>query len=126
MTRDDFWTKKKSVALFDKFQKQPIFYTMKKVFSFALSVTSLISLSLHEVEPLYDACDQHLRDLAGALEPDWLIGVGAFAESRARIALADFNIQIGRILHPSPASPAANRGWASQAVQQLQTLGIWS
>lgn len=83
-------------------------------------------LSTAEVEPLYDACDQHLRDIAGALEPDWLIGVGAFAESRARIALADFNIQIGRILHPSPASPAANRGWASQAVQQMQTLGIWS
>ena len=31
----------------------------------------------------------------------------------------------GRILHPSPASPQANRGWAEQAVRQLQELGVW-
>lgn len=78
-----------------------------------------------EVEPLYEVCDQHLRHLVIALEPEWLIGVGAFAESRARIALADHDIQIGRILHPSPASPVANRGWAPQAVRQMQTLGLW-
>ena len=67
MTRDDFWTKKKSVALFDKFQKQPIFYTMKKVFSFALSVTSLISLSLHAGVSSGDlAPDFTLKDSTGA------------------------------------------------------------
>ncbi len=32
----------------------------------------------------------------------------------------------GRILHPSPASPQANRGWAEQAVRQLQELGVWN
>jgi single-strand selective monofunctional uracil DNA glycosylase len=34
-------------------------------------------------------------------------------------------IQIGQILHPSPASPAANRGWAAAATKQLHDLGIW-
>jgi single-strand selective monofunctional uracil DNA glycosylase len=32
---------------------------------------------------------------------------------------------IGRILHPSPASPAANRGWAEAATRQLADLGVW-
>jgi single-strand selective monofunctional uracil DNA glycosylase len=53
-----------------------------------------------------------------------VVGIGAFAEKRARTALADCQIRIGRILHPSPASPAANRGWAEQATRELRELGI--
>ena len=34
------------------------------------------------------------------------------------------DVEVGRILHPSPASPAANRGWAAQATHQLRELGI--
>jgi single-strand selective monofunctional uracil DNA glycosylase len=82
-------------------------------------------LPVTEVEPLYAACDAHLRDLVEALGPQWVIGVGAFAERRARLALADLDVRVGRILHPSPASPAANRGWAEQATKQLKELGIW-
>lgn len=78
-----------------------------------------------EVEPLYAACDQHLRELVEILQPDWLIGVGAFAEGRAKQALDGMPVQVSRILHPSPASPAANRGWAEQATKQLLALGIW-
>ena len=59
------------------------------------------------------------------LEPEWLIAVGGFAEKRALAALYDLDIRIGKILHPSPASPAANRGWAEQASEQLKELGIW-
>ncbi|HAE10628.1 MAG TPA: single-stranded DNA-binding protein, partial [Opitutae bacterium] len=33
--------------------------------------------------------------------------------------------KIGKILHPSPASPAANRGWAEAAARQLEEQGIW-
>jgi single-strand selective monofunctional uracil DNA glycosylase len=36
------------------------------------------------------------------------------------------NVQIGKILHPSPASPAANRGWAEVANQQLIEQEIWA
>lgn len=78
-----------------------------------------------ETEPLYAACDRHLRELVDVLQPEWLIGVGAFAEGRAKQALAGVDIKFGRILHPSPASPAANRGWAEQATKQLVDLGIW-
>ena len=77
-----------------------------------------------EREPLYAACDAHLGALVRALEPEWVIGVGKFAEERAQSALAGSRVQIGTILHPSPASPLANRGWADQADQQLMQLGL--
>lgn len=79
-----------------------------------------------ELDALYLLCDTHLRAIVEAMEPEWLIGVGAFAEGRAKYALEGMPVKIGRILHPSPASPAANRGWAEQATRQLMNLGIWS
>lgn len=78
-----------------------------------------------EAEPLHAACDANLKALVRALKPEWLIGVGDFAEKRARLALGETDVKFGRILHPSPASPAANRGWSAAATRQLQVLGIW-
>lgn len=82
-------------------------------------------MNIDETAPLYAACDQHLREVVDILQPEWLIGVGAFAEGRAKAALKEVDINFGRILHPSPASPAANRGWAEQATKQMLSLGIW-
>ncbi len=80
-----------------------------------------------ETKPLYAACDEHLRANVRALEPEWVIGIGKFAESRALSGLRDEfpYLRIGTILHPSPASPAANRGWAPQARAQLCALDLW-
>ena len=54
-----------------------------------------------------------------------LIGIGGFAEARAALAVSGMNVSFGKVLHPSPASPAANRGWAEAATRQLTALGIW-
>ncbi|ADE55415.1 uracil-DNA glycosylase family protein [Coraliomargarita akajimensis] len=78
-----------------------------------------------EVDALYSLCDTHLRNLVTALRAEWVVGVGAFAEARATEALQGLNVKFGRILHPSPASPIANRGWAPQATKQMQALGLW-
>jgi single-strand selective monofunctional uracil DNA glycosylase len=75
-------------------------------------------------EPLHDACDRALRATVSALRPRAVVGVGAFAAERARRALAGVEITVGTVLHPSPASPAANRGWAEQAERQLAALGL--
>lgn len=83
-------------------------------------------LPVAEVDALYSLCDEHLSELVRALEPDWVVGVGAFAESRAKAALKGLDVRVARILHPSPASPAANRGWGKQAVKQLETMGVWT
>jgi single-strand selective monofunctional uracil DNA glycosylase len=77
-----------------------------------------------EQEPLFAACDEALRKLIAALAPGHVIGVGAFAQRRARLALAGTGVEIGTILHPSPASPLANRGWAGAAEKQLLACGI--
>lgn len=78
-----------------------------------------------EREALRAPCDDHLRELCATLEPECLVGVGRFAADRARAALGDDGVQVAQILHPSPASPLANRGWAEQATAQLEELGIW-
>jgi single-strand selective monofunctional uracil DNA glycosylase len=78
-----------------------------------------------ESDKLFAACDEHLRQLVGILKPEWLIGVGDFAEKRAQLALDGSGVHFGKILHPSPASPAANRGWAAAATKQLQALKVW-
>ncbi|WP_291988991.1 uracil-DNA glycosylase family protein [Candidatus Accumulibacter sp. ACC007] len=82
-------------------------------------------LPAEEGAALRAACDSHLRTVVAALQPEWVIGVGAFAEARALAALAGTGVKIGRVLHPSPASPAANRGWAEAANRQLVALGVW-
>lgn len=78
-----------------------------------------------EQEKLFAACDAHLRRILEIFQPEWLIGVGAFARDRGEEVCGELNIQLGQILHPSPASPAANRGWAEAATRQLVALGIW-
>jgi single-strand selective monofunctional uracil DNA glycosylase len=83
-------------------------------------------LSVEEMVPAYAACDEHLRRVVDVLKPEWVIGVGGFAEARALILTEMFpTLKVGRILHPSPASPAANRDWAGTATKQLVALGIW-
>ncbi len=77
-----------------------------------------------ERRALYAACDEHLRRLVGILEPEWVIGVGGFAEERAREALVGLDVRFGRVLHPSPASPLANRDWAGRAESTLRELGL--
>jgi single-strand selective monofunctional uracil DNA glycosylase len=72
-----------------------------------------------ERRSLFDACDEALEKLVDVLEPRAVIGVGKFAEDRARATLGGRDVDIARVLHPSPASPVANRGWAAQAEAQL-------
>jgi single-strand selective monofunctional uracil DNA glycosylase len=77
-----------------------------------------------EREPLFEVCDEALRRLVAWCRPRRIVGIGAFATARARAALGESGPPIGTILHPSPASPAANAGWARQAERQLRALGI--
>ena len=80
-----------------------------------------------EMAPVIDACDAHLRTLVETMQPEWVVGVGAYAQAQAVRALgvSAHQPKIGRVLHPSPASPAANRGWAEAATKQLVEKGVW-
>lgn len=90
-------------------------------------------LPVDEKKPLFDACDRHLLAMIENLKPEWLVGIGAFAEMRLRSVLDKYDKSmsssplptITRILHPSPASPAANRDWKGTVTRQLKELSIW-
>lgn len=87
-----------------------------------------------EVEPALMASDEHLTEILSILQPEWVVGVGGYAQERAAgvvesLKLARESIlflpKVTRILHPSPASPAANRDWAGSATRQLIDAGVW-
>jgi single-strand selective monofunctional uracil DNA glycosylase len=78
---------------------------------------------------LREACDRHLAQTMTLLRPEFLVGVGQFAEQclkRVAETNALSSVRILRILHPSPASPAANRGWAEAVEKVLVENGVWS
>ena len=70
-------------------------------------------------------CDMHLRQVIATLQPEWLIGVGGFAAQRAGEVYPSGPVRTGTILHPSPASPAANRDWEGTVLRQLRQQGVW-
>ncbi len=80
-------------------------------------------LPAEEREPLFEACDAALVRFFSLLDPPLVIGVGKFAERRCA-AVAGDSRRVATVLHPSPASPVANRGWAPQAEAQLTALGL--
>ena len=84
-------------------------------------------LPAEEKAKLDAVCDAHLTRLIEILSPDWAVGVGAFAESKILAVSKSLSSppRVARILHPSPASPAANRGWDKAALRQLQEAGVW-
>ena len=77
--------------------------------------------------PLDEACDRHLSKVLSTLQPEHVVGVGVYAEGCLKRALQanSCDAQLSRILHPSPASPAANKDWAGKVTKQLTEAGIW-
>lgn len=69
-------------------------------------------------------CDRALRASVALLRPSHVIGIGKFAERRALAALDGCDVRISTMLHPSPASPAANRDWVGTITTQLETIGV--
>ena len=73
---------------------------------------------------LEDVCDKALLSIVRLVDPEYIIGVGGYAESAARRALKDTSVKYGRITHPSPANPSANRGWKEIVEKELTLLGL--
>ena len=82
-------------------------------------------LPVREREALFAACDRALAATVALYQPRIALGVGQFAESRLRAVLGpDSPVQVGRVPHPSPASPAANRDWAGQMDAAWRSAGL--
>lgn len=81
-------------------------------------------LPTEERDALLPQCDRALRACIEILRPARVIGIGVWATKRTRTALAGTEMPLGTVLHPSPASPKANRGWSEQAERELRALGV--
>lgn len=79
---------------------------------------------------LQEKCDEHLRKVVKLLQIKYVIGVGKYAEERAKVALKELDggweVFVCSIMHPSPINPAANRppGWSEHAKEQLRKLEL--
>jgi single-strand selective monofunctional uracil DNA glycosylase len=77
---------------------------------------------------LFALCDRFLSVLVDVLQPEWLIGVGKFAEQRIRAVLQrsqGTSVQVTAIMHPSPANPRSQKDWAGQVRASLEKEGVW-
>ena len=80
-----------------------------------------------ERDRLGAVCDAHLAEVIRILDPEHLVGIGVYAEACLKRAVQDVEAKakVVRILHPSPASPAANKDWAGKVTAQLKKAKIW-
>ena len=81
-------------------------------------------LPAQEREPMFAACDRALRRTIEHFGPRFVIGVGKFAEKKAREVAGDMDLVIASVAHPSPASPLANQGWEPLMDQGLEAAGV--
>jgi len=79
-------------------------------------------LKPEERDAVFEVCDVALQKFVAVLEPSKVVGIGGFAKKRAMKTLGRDDIET--ILHPSPASPTAKRGWAPQIEKQFETMGV--
>lgn len=73
-------------------------------------------------------CDEGLLRMIDAFEPQTLIGVGKYAEGCCTRIAEERDIEVTHILHPSPASPLANREngayWRKKTTEVFQDVGL--
>lgn len=82
------------------------------------------SLPLTERKPLLEACDLALQETVAIMRPAYVVGVGNFAAQQAARALAEMDVTLAKITHPSPANPKANKGWETAIEKELADQGI--
>ena len=78
-----------------------------------------------QVAQIDAACQRHLCRIIEILQPRCLIGVGGYALKQletAAAALPHMQVTLGTILHPSPASPIANKSWPDKPRCQIQDI----
>lgn len=79
-------------------------------------------LAKGERAALEAVCDDALAEAIAILEPRRVVGVGVYAAKRAAIVTGRDDVIT--MPHPSPASPAANKGWEEAARDALTRAGI--
>ena len=83
-------------------------------------------LAKAERDALFKYCDAYMEVIVDTLKPKYVVGVGRFARDRAEAIFGGRDLNIAQILHPSPASPWANKDWWGTVQKQMREQGIWT
>ncbi len=84
-----------------------------------------------ERDLLFEYCDNHLQKTIDIFEPEYLIGIGKFAEkklihlTKERNPAETYQPVVASIIHPSPANPQAHNNWKGKVTEKLIKLGVW-
>ena len=81
-----------------------------------------------ETLEVFALCQENLKKTVEILNPKNLIAVGNFAEKQFLQLLQIMGkekFRLIKILHPSPASPSANKNWAEKTKKKLIEERIW-
>lgn len=76
---------------------------------------------------IFELCDEALAQVIEILQVKVIIGIGRFAETRAKLVLKSMGnstISVHFLNHPSPASARANRNWQELALRQLSEMNV--
>ena len=74
-------------------------------------------------------CHQTLKNILELYEVKHIVGIGRFAENRAKkvVQMSKMeNVKVHFMVHPSPASPMANTGWDSLAEDALMRANLYN
>ena len=82
------------------------------------------ALPRSERDRLFAACDEALAAVVAQIRCTLVVGIGQFAARRAAPIAEAAGSRCGSAPHPSPASPAANRGWPGIFDDALRHLGL--
>ena len=77
---------------------------------------------------LEKVCDNYLDDIITIIKPNSVVGIGQYAKKKLEMSISrlEKDIYVTSILHPSPANPKANSGWAPIVEKVLIEENIWS
>ena len=76
---------------------------------------------------VYELCDKALFRIFSLLQATEIIAVGRVVNERLIKVRQKFSLDINIhfLMHPSPANPAANKGWSEIAEKSLSELNIF-
>ena len=86
-------------------------------------------LKIHSRNQVLSLCDQTLKAVIELYMVKHIVGIGRFAEARAKKVLQINkieNVKVHFMIHPSPASPIANKGWGASAQEALIKANIYN
>jgi single-strand selective monofunctional uracil DNA glycosylase len=84
-------------------------------------------LPVEKRNEIHALCDQALVEIIRLLNVKIVVGIGKYVYDGAVTLLeseALTNVSVQLLMHPSPANPAANKGWDAIAQKQLREAGV--